>query len=124
MVGLDVHHRTGRRPINTLGGWRADPAIVVEGIFDALSLASCGLASIATIGRWVPWLSEAFAGRTVWLAMDQGRGKRGHSLSRTFVSVSIEAAVAAWAQQRLECRPGESWADRTGILAGGQLASS
>jgi hypothetical protein len=59
--------------VNVLGGWRADPLIVVEGLFDALSLGACGWASVATIGRWVPWLREAVAGRPVWLALDAGR---------------------------------------------------
>jgi Toprim-like len=63
----------GGGTVNVLGGWRADPLIVVEGLFDALSLAACGWASVATIGRWVPWLREASAGRTVWLALDAGR---------------------------------------------------
>jgi hypothetical protein len=58
---------------NVLGGWRSDPLIVVEGLFDALSLAVCGFACAATIGRWVPWLAEVSEGRTVWLAFDAGR---------------------------------------------------
>jgi hypothetical protein len=63
----------GGGTVNALGGWRADPLIVVEGLFDALSLAACGWDSVATIGRWVPWLREASVGRTVWLALDAGR---------------------------------------------------
>jgi hypothetical protein len=59
--------------VNVLGGWRTDPLIVVEGLFDALSLAACGFACTATIGRWVSWLSDVSAGRTVWLAFDAGR---------------------------------------------------
>jgi hypothetical protein len=59
--------------INVLGGWRADPLVIVEGLFDALSLASCGFACIATIGRPVPWLAEIAAGRTVLLAFDASR---------------------------------------------------
>jgi Toprim domain-containing protein len=58
---------------NVLGGWRSDPLIVVEGLFDALSLGVCGFACAATIGRWVPWLAEVSEGRTVWLAFDAGR---------------------------------------------------
>jgi hypothetical protein len=53
-----------------LGGWRVEPLILVEGLFDALSLATCGWASVATIGRWASWLPEVSAGRTVWLAFD------------------------------------------------------
>jgi hypothetical protein len=59
--------------INILGGWRADPLIIVEGLFDALSLASCGFACVATIGRLVPWLAEIASGRTVLLAFDASR---------------------------------------------------
>jgi len=57
--------------------WRADPLILVEGVFDALSLAVCGWSSIATIGRWAPWLPAFCAGRVVWLAFDaNGPGDR------------------------------------------------
>jgi hypothetical protein len=59
--------------VNVLGGWRAEPLIIVEGLFDALSMAVCGWASVATIGRWAPWLREAGQGRVAWLAMDAGR---------------------------------------------------
>lgn len=55
------------------GGWRAEPLILVEGLFDALSLATCGWDAVATIGRWTPWLPEVAAGRTAWLAFDAGR---------------------------------------------------
>lgn len=68
-----------------LGGWRAEPLILVEGLFDALSLATCGWGSVATIGRWAPWLREASAGRVVWLAFDRSR--------------SGEADVAAYAER-------------------------
>jgi hypothetical protein len=64
---------SGGGTINVLGGWRVDPIILVEGLFDALSLAACGFASVALIGRWAPWLPDAVAGRTVWLAFDNGR---------------------------------------------------
>jgi hypothetical protein len=63
----------GGGTINLLGGWRVDPLIIAEGLFDALSLAVCGFACIATIGRWASWLPEVAAGRTVWLAFDNGR---------------------------------------------------
>ncbi|GFO57467.1 hypothetical protein GMSM_44740 [Geomonas sp. Red276] len=53
--------------------WRADPLIVVEGLFDALSLAASGWNSVATIGRHVPWLTEASRDRVVWAAFDAGR---------------------------------------------------
>lgn len=58
---------------SALGGWRIEPLILVEGLFDALSLATCGWASTATIGRWAPWLPEVTAGREVWLAFDASR---------------------------------------------------
>ena len=59
--------------VGVLGGWRADPLILVEGLFDALSLATCGWGSVATIGRWAPWLPEVSAGRVAWLAFDASR---------------------------------------------------
>lgn len=64
---------SGGGTINVLGGWHVDPVIIVEGLFDALSLSVCGFASIAMIGRWAPWLPEALARRTVWLAFDNGK---------------------------------------------------
>lgn len=63
----------GGGAVSVLGGWRADPLILVEGLFDALSLATCGWGSVATIGRWAPWLPEVGAGRVVWLAFDASR---------------------------------------------------
>ena len=60
----------GSGVVNVLGGWRTEPMILVEGLFDALSLALGGVASVATIGRWAPWLCEVSAGRMVWLAFD------------------------------------------------------
>jgi hypothetical protein len=59
--------------INVRGGWRSEPMILVEGLFDALSLGVCGIACSATIGRWAPWLAEAASGRTLWLGFDQAR---------------------------------------------------
>ena len=59
--------------IVVLGGWRAEPLILVEGLFDALSLATCGMPCLATIGRWARWLSEVAAGRVAWLAFDASR---------------------------------------------------
>ncbi len=56
-----------------LDGLRADPLILVEGLFDALSLAVAGLPCVATIGRWVDWLPELARGREVWLAFDGNR---------------------------------------------------
>jgi DNA primase len=53
--------------------WKSEPLIIVEGLFDALSLAVCGWSSIATIGRIASWLPEVTANRTVWLAFDNGK---------------------------------------------------
>lgn len=63
----------GNGTINVLGGWKVEPLIIVEGLFDALSLATCGWSSIATIGRWPNWLPEISAGRVVWIALDSSR---------------------------------------------------
>ncbi len=59
--------------VSILDGWRVEPLILVEGMFDALSLATCGWACVATIGRWAPWLPEVAAGRVAWLAFDASR---------------------------------------------------
>jgi hypothetical protein len=75
----------GGGTVNVQDGWRTDPLILVEGLFDALSLAVCGSACAATIGRWVPWIPEIAAARTVWFAFDAGR--------------SGEAEVSRYAQQ-------------------------
>jgi len=50
--------------------WHAETLILVEGIFDALSLAACGWAGVATIGRWAPWLPQICTRRVVWLGFD------------------------------------------------------
>jgi hypothetical protein len=54
-------------------GWRTEPIILVEGLFDALSLAVCGWASVATIGRAISRLEEMTFNRVVWAAFDTGR---------------------------------------------------
>lgn len=46
------------------------PIIIVEGLFDALSLAECGWSAIAPIGRRISWLPEYCNDREVWLAFD------------------------------------------------------
>ena len=81
--GRYLHTRRGQNKMLTIGpggglisvrgGWRVEPLILVEGLFDALSLATCGWAAVATIGRWAPWLPEEAAGRVVWLAFDASR---------------------------------------------------
>ena len=80
----------GGGTVIVLGGWRSDPLILVEGLFDALSLAVCGYPCAVTIGRWVPWIPEIATGRTVWLAFDAGR--------------SGEAAVSRYAEQMRTAR--------------------
>lgn len=59
--------------VQMLGGWQAEPLILVEGLFDALSLAACGWPCVATVGRWAPWLAEVARDRDAWLAFDAGR---------------------------------------------------
>ncbi|WP_431256251.1 DUF7146 domain-containing protein [Roseateles chitinivorans] len=65
--------------VDIQGGWhsghneRDGPLILVEGLFDALSLAVCGRGGVATIGRWAPWLPEACADRLAWLGFDANR---------------------------------------------------
>jgi hypothetical protein len=59
--------------VSVLGGWSVEPLVLVEGLFDALSLAMCGFASVATIGRWAEWLPEIAAGRVAWLGFDATR---------------------------------------------------
>lgn len=51
-------------------GLAAEPIVLVEGVFDALSVALCGMSCVATIGRYVDWLPGFAAGRTVLLAFD------------------------------------------------------
>jgi len=64
---------TGAGVINVLDGWHAEPLIMVEGLFDALSLATCHVDCIASIGRWAPWLPEVTAGRVTWLGFDASK---------------------------------------------------
>jgi hypothetical protein len=59
--------------ISVRAGWCNDSIILVEGLFDALSLALFGYGSVATVGRWAPWLPEVCAGKVVWLAFDGNR---------------------------------------------------
>jgi hypothetical protein len=53
--------------------WRTEPFILVEGLFDALSIAVCGWAAVATIGRPIYHLAELTSNRVVWAAFDAGR---------------------------------------------------
>lgn len=63
----------GNGVIAVLNGWQAEPLIIVEGLFDALSLATCGWSAIAHIGRWADWLPEVTKAREVWLAFDASK---------------------------------------------------
>lgn len=81
--GRYLHTARGQSKMLTVGigggaicldkAWETHPLILVEGLFDALSLSVCGFQAIATIGRPVPWLVEVAAGRTAWAAFDNGR---------------------------------------------------
>jgi hypothetical protein len=62
--------------------WKTEPVILVEGLFDALSLAVCGWTASATIGRWAPWLPDFAAGKTVWIGFDATHS--GESDSRRY----------------------------------------
>lgn len=64
----------GNGLIRVLDGERAEPIILVEGLFDALSLATCGWPAVATIGRWATWLPDWCKDRDVWLAFDASKG--------------------------------------------------
>jgi hypothetical protein len=64
---------SGGGVVSVLGGCRNSTIILVEGLFDALSLAVCGYGSVATIGRWAPWLPDLCAHKVVWLAFDSNR---------------------------------------------------
>ncbi len=55
------------------GSFAGDPLVLVEGLFDALSLLACGLPAVAVIGKWIDWLPGFAAGRTVLLAFDGNR---------------------------------------------------
>jgi hypothetical protein len=78
-----VHDREGGKILtfgrpggafSVAGGLEALRLVLVEGVFDALSLASCGVPCVATIGsRYVPWMPEHAASRTVLLAFDGNR---------------------------------------------------
>jgi len=80
---------TGDGVINVLGGWRAEPFILVEGLFDALSLASCGYPAVAVVGCRSHWLPEVAAGRIVWLGFDACKpGEADVALYRRLLTAS------------------------------------
>lgn len=98
--GRHLHDRRGEGRMFTVGragglfalldGERATPLVLVEGLFDALSLGHAGLPCVATIGRWVDWLPELARGREVWLAFDANRP--GERASRAFAASLAGAA--------------------------------
>jgi hypothetical protein len=116
----------GGGAVSVLGGWRMDPLILVEGLFDALSLAVSGFASVATIGRVAPWLPDLSVDRDVWIAFDAGkpgeaeaaryverlRGARGLRLPppprckdwNTALAKRGPELVSRWIQDALEAR--------------------
>jgi hypothetical protein len=54
-------------------GYDTETIILVEGLFDALSLAVCGYSSLATVGRLAPWLPEVCKDKLVLLAFDANK---------------------------------------------------
>jgi hypothetical protein len=93
--GRHLHNERGEGKMFTVGrsggvfqaidGLRREPLVLVEGLFDALSLAGAGLSCVATIGRWADWLPEVARDREVWLAFDGNRpgerSARGFAMS-------------------------------------------
>jgi hypothetical protein len=73
--GQDKMHTIGPGGgvIEVCTGLSTETLVIVEGLFDALSLAVCGYACVATIGRPVPWLPAAAVERRVYVAFDNGR---------------------------------------------------
>jgi hypothetical protein len=59
--------------VSVAGGIKTDTIIIVEGLFDSLSLALCGFSSVATVGRKAPWLPDFCKEKTVILAFDGNR---------------------------------------------------
>ena len=59
--------------LNVADGLAGDIIIIVEGLFDVLSLSLCGYSSIATVGRIAPWLPQVCNGKAVLLAFDGNR---------------------------------------------------
>ena len=65
--------------------------IIVEGLFDALSLALCGYDSLATVGRVAPWLPQVCKGKTVFLAFD---GNYAGDMVAKFYEQFLEGATS------------------------------
>lgn len=86
---------------NVFGGWRTDPLIFVEGMFDALSIATCGFAAVATLCRPIPWLHEVSFGRVAYLAFD--RGKPGERNARQYKKL-LEGVKTIRLEPPLRCK--------------------
>ncbi len=56
--------------IKVSGSNSNEEVILVEGLFDALSVATSGYSTMATIGRWTPWLPDYCMGKRVFIAFD------------------------------------------------------
>jgi hypothetical protein len=87
--GRWLHHLPKMINIGTKGGvfvppgsLDGDPLILVEGLFDSLSLLACGVPAVAVIGKYVEWLPGFAAGRTVLLAFDGN--KPGDAAAREY----------------------------------------
>jgi Toprim domain-containing protein len=77
--------------LNVRDGLYTDVIIIVEGMFDSLSLALCGYSSIATVGRKAPWLAEFCKGKTVVLAFDGNRP--GDETAEFYQQWLVDAAI-------------------------------
>jgi DNA primase len=64
------------------GALQADPLVLVEGLFDSLSLLACGVPAVAVIGKWIDWLPGCAAGRAALLAFDGN--KPGEAAAREY----------------------------------------
>ncbi len=80
--------------INVSGGWKAEPLIIVEGMFDALSLAVSGWPAVAPIGRHVSWITEKAEGRKVWIAFDRCKpAERDFQKYKSLLTKSIVSRI-------------------------------
>lgn len=80
---------------STPGAFDQDYLIIVEGPFDALSLAECGFPAIATCGaiNHPSWLAQACIGKAVWTAYDpNSAGDKGtQQLSSKLAEAGIQS---------------------------------
>lgn len=108
------------------GSLESDPLVLVEGLFDSLSLLACGVLSVAVIGKWIEWLPRAVGGRTVVLAFDGNRP--GDAAAREYAARLEEgrwhrlrppAGIKDWnnALRKTGIRALASWLSRHPLLA-------